>query len=124
MDPRSEKNLAGVHPDLVRIVRKAAELHAPYEFIVICGLRTLAEQKRLVAQGKSQTLHSRHLTGHAVDIVPVIDGAISWDVKYYRPICDAMSAAAEALGLPIEHGADWKSFHDWPHHQLPWSAYP
>lgn len=41
------------------------------DFAIISGKRDMAEQRRLVRSGPSQTLHSRHLTGHAIDIVPL-----------------------------------------------------
>ena len=52
---RSEKHLIGVHPDLVRVARRALEL-SEVDFGISEGLRTLARQKQLVAAGASQTL--------------------------------------------------------------------
>ena len=60
---RCELRLAGVHPDLVRVVRRAAE--GGVAFRVEEGLRTVKRQKQLVAAGASQTMNSRHITGHA-----------------------------------------------------------
>ena len=70
----SQQRLIGVHPDLVRVVRRAIELSS-MDFAVNEGLRTAERQRRLVASGASQTLNSKHLKqadgfGHAVDIVP------------------------------------------------------
>ncbi|MDN0092724.1 M15 family metallopeptidase, partial [Yersinia ruckeri] len=64
---RSENNLNGVNPALVKVVRRALEL-SPVDFGVTEGLRTIARQKELVAAGKSQTMNSRHITGHAIDV--------------------------------------------------------
>ncbi|HDL7463755.1 TPA: M15 family metallopeptidase, partial [Yersinia enterocolitica] len=89
----SESNLLGVHPDLVKVVRRALEL-TPIDFKVIEGVRTLERQRQLVKAGASQTLNSRHLTGHAVDIVPLPDGKVSWEWKYFYPMADAMKQAA------------------------------
>jgi len=58
--------LKGVHPELFAVVNRALELTVQ-DFAVHDGLRTLDEQKKLVASGASQTMDSRHLTGHAVD---------------------------------------------------------
>jgi len=69
----------------------------------------------LVATGKSTTMNSRHLTGHAVDLVPY---PVSWDWEHFYPIADAMKAAAEELGVDLEWGGDWKTFKDGPHFQL------
>lgn len=110
--------LKGVHPDLVRVIKKAAEI-TKVEFVVIEGLRTLERQKQLVAAGASKTLKSRHLTGHAVDVVPLVDGKIRWDWPLYHKLAPFIQAAARAENVPIEWGGDWKSFPDGPHWQLP-----
>jgi len=67
---RSLKNLNGIHPDLRRVIDRAL-LDSPLDFVVIEGLRTKERQKQLVASGASKTMNSRHLTGHAVDLVPI-----------------------------------------------------
>lgn len=73
---RSLGRLEGVHPDLVRIVKTAASI-SDLDFTVLEGLRTVERQKELVKQGASKTMKSRHLTGHAVDLAPMINGKIS-----------------------------------------------
>ncbi|HED0394348.1 TPA: M15 family metallopeptidase [Yersinia enterocolitica] len=119
----SENNLNGVHPDLVKVVRRALEL-TPIDFKVIEGRRTLERQRELVKAGASQTLNSRHLTGHAVDIVPLPDGKVSWEWKYFYPMADAMKQAAAELGIAMEWGGNWTTFKDGPHFQLPARQYP
>lgn len=125
----SEQRLVGVHPDLIRVVRVAI-LQSKIDFTVSEGLRTLDRQRELFSQGRSQTIRSRHLTGHAVDLVPLrdIDGDgdldASWKREDYFPVVDAMRASAAAAGVLIEWGGDWQTFHDLPHWQLPWSRYP
>ena len=117
---KSRRRLYGVHPDLVLVVNKAIEI-TTQDFTVLEGLRTLERQQQLYNTGKSKTMNSRHLTGHAVDLAP---WPISWDWEYFYPIADAMKAAADEVGVPIEWGGDWKSFPDGPHFQLPWKDYP
>ena len=78
----------------------------------------------LVRTGKSRTMKSRHLTGHAIDFVALPDGEVSWELKYYKIIADAFKKAAKAECVPIEWGGDWGSFIDGPHIQLPVSIYP
>ncbi|CNI36644.1 putative phagelysin [Yersinia rohdei] len=119
----SENNLIGVHPDLVKVVRRALEL-TPIDFKVIEGRRTLERQRELVKAGASQTLNSRHLTGHAVDIVPLPDGKVSWEWKYFYPLAEAMKQAAAELGIAVEWGGNWTTFKDGPHFQLPARQYP
>ena len=117
---KSNKRLDGVHPDLVAVVRKAIEI-SEQDFTVLEGLRSIERQKELVASGKSTTMNSRHLTGHAVDISP---WPISWDWDYFYPIAEAMKEAAKELNVDIEWGGDWKRFPDGPHFQLSWGNYP
>ena len=89
------------------------------DFAVIEGLRTLERQKVLHTAGATKTLKSRHLTGHAVDLAPYINGSIRWDWPLFYKIADAMKAASKELGITLEWGGDWKSFKDGPHWQLP-----
>lgn len=120
---RSENNLIGVHPDLVRVVRRALEI-SDIDFSVIEGLRTPERQRQLVASGASRTLNSRHLTGHAVDLAPFIDGQVRWDWPAFTPLVTAMRKAASELRVPVIHGADWTTFKDGPHHELDRKVYP
>lgn len=120
----SRKRLQGVHPDLVRVVKDAAE-NAPFEILVVDGLRTVAQQKKFVASGKSTTMNSRHLTGHAVDLCAIDDnGKLQWGKQYANGIAELMEAAAKRHDIPLEWGGAWKSFVDTPHWQLPWKEYP
>lgn len=117
LSERSLRNLDGVHPDLVRVVKRAAETEA---FIVTEGLRNLDRQKQLVAANKSWTLDSRHLTGHAVDLCDP-DG--KYDIPDMGHIKNAMFAAAKVEGVPLVWGGSWKQ-RDTPHFELPKKSYP
>lgn len=119
---RSLTNMKGIHPDLRKVADRALELSA-IDFIIVCGLRTMEEQKVLVATGKSKTLKSRHLTGHAVDFVALKDGKVSWDRQDMTQIAKAFKAAAKELKISIEWGGDWKSFIDTPHIELDRKVY-
>ncbi len=120
---RSLKRLEGVHPDLVRIA-KAAIGCSPIDFTVLEGVRTLARQKQLMAAGATRTMNSRHLTGHAIDLAPVISGTVRWDWPLYHQLALVVKKAAADLEVPIQWGGDWHSFKDGPHWELPWKAYP
>lgn len=125
LSTRSEKNLKGIHPDLVKVVRRAHELMGTdLDFIVIEGLRTQQRQAELVASGASRTMNSRHLTGHAIDLAASVKGSIRWDWPLYHRIASAMKAAAQELGVAITWGGDWKTFKDGPHFELDWKKYP
>lgn len=120
----SLNRLAPLHPDLVKVVKRAIQL-TEVDFTVGEGMRTMARQRELVKQGASTTLNSRHLTGHAVDLIALDkNGKVSWDWPLYYKIADAMKQAAKDVGVPIEWGGTWKSFPDGPHYQLPWAKYP
>ena len=118
---RSLARLEGVHPDLVRVVRKAAAM-SDMDFTVLEGLRTVERQKQLMANGATKTMNSRHLTGHAVDLAPVIDGKVSWDWPLYHRLAKTVKAAAAAEKVHIQWGGDWRTFKDGPHWELPWKA--
>ena len=123
LDARSLQRLQGVHPDLAKVIHRAAAL-SPIEFRVIEGLRTEKRQRELVASGASKTMNSRHLTGHAVDLAPYVGGTIRWDWPLFYKLAPAVKQAASEVGVPIEWGGDWKSFRDGPHFQLPFAGYP
>lgn len=120
---RSLSRLDGVHPDLVRVVKKSAAM-SDLDFTVLEGLRTLDRQRKLLAEGATKTLNSRHITGHAVDLAPLIDGKVSWDWPLYHRLAKIIKAAAADENVPITWGGDWRTFKDGPHWELPWKIYP
>jgi peptidoglycan L-alanyl-D-glutamate endopeptidase CwlK len=123
LGPRSLERLVGVHPDLIRVVKRAIG-ESPLDFTVLEGLRTVERQKVLFAKGATKTMNSRHLTGHAVDLAPVINGAVSWDWPLYDRLALVVFAAAKDEKVPLTWGGQWKTFRDGPHFELPWDSYP
>jgi peptidoglycan L-alanyl-D-glutamate endopeptidase CwlK len=93
---------------------------------VLEGLRTEERQAELVASGASQTMNSRHLTGHAVDLAPIDPSTneITWEWDYYYILEPHIKEMAEALYININWGGDWTSFKDGPHWELNWDDYP
>lgn len=136
---RSLSRLEGVHPDLVRVVKRAAA-SSDLDFTVLEGLRTETRQRQLFKQGATKTLNSRHITGHAVDLAPMIDGKVSWDWPLYHRLAEIVRMASLAEKVPIRWGGTWKllsaiegpitaknlsrSFPDGPHFELPRANYP
>lgn len=114
---RSKDRLKGVDERLVKVVERAIEL-TEVDFTVLEGLRTPERQKQLVSEGFSQTLKSKHLTGHAVDLGALVNGTVSWDKEHYYTIAKAMKKSAEELKINIRWGGDFKSFFDGPHFEL------
>ena len=132
---RSLQNLSGVHPDMIAVVKRAIEL-SEQDFSVLEGVRNINRQRELVKSGKSTTMNSRHLTGHAVDLVPY---PVSWEFEDFYPVIDAIKSASIELDIPIRWGGNWQvddirtwegdscslqeaytgKFHDLPHIELP-----
>jgi peptidoglycan L-alanyl-D-glutamate endopeptidase CwlK len=123
LSARSRSRLTGVHPDMVRVVERAIQL-TDVDFAVIEGVRTLEKQRGYVASGASQTLNSRHLTGHAVDLAAYVGKELRWDWPLYHKIAAAMKQAAVELSISIVWGGDWKKFPDGPHFELSRKDYP
>jgi peptidoglycan L-alanyl-D-glutamate endopeptidase CwlK len=106
LSKRSLSKLEGVKPELVQVVKRAIEI-TTVDFGVIQGLRTVAEQKKLVASGASQTMNSKHLTGDAVDLMAYIGSRASWELSLYDNIADAMKMAAIEQNVKLRWGAAW-----------------
>jgi peptidoglycan L-alanyl-D-glutamate endopeptidase CwlK len=106
LSKRSRNNLVGVNDKLVQVVELAIQL-TDVDFAVTEGVRTLARQRQLVAQGASKTLNSKHITGHAVDLVAFLGSRVSWELKLYDEIADAMASAAREHGVAIRWGGAW-----------------
>ena len=148
LSQRSCDRMEGVHGDLQDVVERAIKI-TEVDFTVLEGLRSESRQRQLVDSGASQTMNSRHLTGHAVDLGAWVDGEVRWDWSLYHKIAEAMQEAAEELGVEIEWGGCWEvlngngnpkammqayvarkqaegedAFPDGPHYQLSWSEYP
>ncbi len=123
LSSRSIERMQGVHPDLVKVVMLAIQL-TEVDFGVTEGMRTIEKQREYVARGASKTMNSRHLTGHAVDLVAYIGAEVRWDWPLYHKIADAMKRAAKELNVPIVWGGDWTSFKDGPHFELDRKVYP
>lgn len=118
LSQKSMRRLEGVNPALVQVVKRAIQI-TPIDFIVVEGLRTRERQAYLVEKGASKTMNSRHLTGDAVDLAPIVDNKVSWDWKHFYPLAEAVKQAAKEVKVEVEWGGDWTSFKDGPHWQLP-----
>jgi peptidoglycan L-alanyl-D-glutamate endopeptidase CwlK len=104
-------------------VMSLAITKSKYDFGISEGIRTEQRQTELVAEGRSRTHHSRHLANkygmsEACDVIVYVDGAVTWDIKYYRKVAKSVFEAAIELGIQIEWGGLWENFCDGPHYQL------
>ena len=140
---RSEKNLQGVHPLLVRVARRALEL-STCDFTVTEGLRTLETQQKYFSWGrtvvnpntgkmtiitkmdgiKHVSKHQKQKSGYseAIDLYPFFNGSVQLthpDVpRMQAAITRAFEQAAAEIGVKIEFGFNWKNFPDAPHYQI------
>ena len=106
LSSRSLGRLDGVDEKLSNIVKKAIG-YTTQDFGVIQGLRSIEEQKDLVARGLSKTMNSKHLEGRAVDLMGYLNGRGCWEINVYDEIADAMKRAAIEEGVPVRWGAAW-----------------
>lgn len=139
---KSRAKLQGVHPDLVRVVERAIAI-SRQDFSVGEGVRSIERQRELYAQGRSRpgrvvtdTMKSRHLTGHAVDLWPwprLPNGNVDWENKTaFLKVGTAMLAASVELNIPVRWGYDWdgdgvmneRGEFDGPHFELYRRVYP
>lgn len=108
---RSRKGLDVVHPSLVRVVEAAIAITA-VDFAVDDGPRTKEEQRPDVGTGVSMTLDSKRLRhadgmGHAVHLVPNVNGTPRWEWPLISPIAPAIHRAATELKVTLRWGAVW-----------------
>lgn len=129
----SEEHLKDVHPDLVKLARRALEL-SNVDFGIADGVRTPWEQRELLSARATQTLNSRHVPmdtmaggngkGHALDVFPVVNKKVRYDGRLFAEIKNAWTEAGRELKIKFNWGGDWKDFHDAPHFELDWEEYP
>ena len=122
--PQDMARAKGVEEPLVRLVKEAQRIAGDDVRFVIGdkgGHRTAEEQAALVAKGVSKTYNSDHMSGKAVDLIPIgPDGKLDYkDRASMAKISAAMEEASKRLGIPL--AAKSKSFAQWDpaHHSLP-----
>ena len=98
LSDRSLAKLEGVDERLIAVVKYAIAV-TKVDFGVVCGLRTIEEQRELVAKGASQTMNSKHIGGNAVDLMAYIGSRGSWELNLYDDIADAMKQGAQQVGV-------------------------
>ena len=123
MNALSLRRLAKAHPDLQKVMIEAAkDCQVAIEISEV--LRSLARQADLVKAGASQTMDSRHLTGHAADFYVSVGGQARWDWPLYAKAAAHIKKVALELDIKIVWGGDWKTFKDGPHIELDRKVYP
>ena len=101
---KSQERLRGVNSQLVNILFELVKI---MDITVIEGVRTQERQDKLVAEGKSKTKFSKHITGRAVDIAPY---PIDWeDRDRFHYMGGMLRGIAKQMGVDVRWGGDWDS---------------
>lgn len=117
---KSRQELEGVRSDMGRVVNMAIGI-SEVDFTVFDGIRSAPEQRALYKRGASQidgyTRIGKHQKqadgyGHAVDLVPWINGKPVWDWDAIYLIADAMVTSARFLKVPLRWGGCWQTVND------------
>ena len=119
-----------------RIQKVMNEAIKHYDFTVLYGYRTPAEQFELFKQGRTLTNGVWKVTGKtvtnldgktkmsnhnsnpskAIDIAPF---PIDWNnIQRFLDMAKVVKEAAKTVGVEITYGGDWKKFPDFPHFQV------
>lgn len=122
----SEKSaaiLATCHPDIQRVMNEVVK---HFDCTPTEGTRTLERQKKLLAEGKTKTLNSKHLhtPSQAIDIVPYPIDYL--DRERFHLFAGFVLGIASQLGVKLRWGGDWdmdtevddNTFDDLPHYEL------
>lgn len=114
---KSREKLNTVHPKLADVCHLALS-YSTVDFGVSEGIRSIERQRELVSDGKSLTMDSYHLKGHAIDLYAYVQGRTSYRERDMKAIAKAMYRASAELGVWIEWGGFWTDLVDMPHYQL------
>ena len=129
----SKAKLAEVHDDLQFASDKALKNYSTVDYGVICGARTVAEQKEILAAGDSHVIRSRHIPvtpklpplfpsaktkknggkiedkiSHAIDIMCYVNGKGTWAEEHYYAVAEAYRIVAVKHDIAIRWGGCWK----------------
>lgn len=114
----SEKHLATVKSELTNVCRRALA-YGIMGAVVTQGRRDKDEQDKYFQTGKTkvQWPNSKHNVvppeqlSKAVDIVPCVNGEISWNTHHCLVWAGLMLAAAVEEGVNIRWGGNWDTDH-------------
>ena len=107
LSERSLQRLQGVHPELVRVAKRAIEV-TQVDFAITEGLRSPERQLEMYNRKLSQIAKGgTHVQGLAVDTMAYEDGHGSWDISLYDNVADGFKQAAIDCGVGVRWGGAW-----------------
>jgi peptidoglycan L-alanyl-D-glutamate endopeptidase CwlK len=124
------RSLSAADPGLVEkyllLAEDFAREQAPRRLLVTCTYRSVEEQQKLYAQGRTipgkvvtkidgakvKGMHN-YSPSHAIDVAVMVNSEVAWDEPLYHPLVEL--AARHGL----VSGGSWPYFKDWPHIELP-----
>lgn len=131
---KSSTKAQGLHPCVLVATQLLIEhcFNRGVQILITQGLRTIAEQDALYAQGRTKPGaivtnarggYSYHNYGFAIDFALLLPNgsSVSWDTRMdgnNNQIADWQEVVKEAKALGFEWGGDWTSFKDYPHFQM------
>lgn len=99
---KSQERLRGVNSELVNVLFELVKI---MDVTIIEGVRSQERQDRLVAEGKSKTKFSKHITGRAVDLAGY---PIDWeDRDRFHYMGGMLRGIAHQMGVKVRWGGDW-----------------
>lgn len=126
----SKSRLATCEEDIQKVLNLAIE-RTPIDFGIAEGHRPIERQQKLYAQGRTEPGQivtqidglkkkgkHNYYPSRGVDIYAFIDGKAVWEEVPLAVISGVILSCAKELGIAWEWGGFWKSFKDYPHHQI------
>jgi len=110
----SKREIETLHPDLRLVLNVAIKI---VDFKVIEGARSEERQKKLLMEGKTKTMNSKHLTkdkwgkplSEAVDLAPY---PVDWgEAARFYFLAGVIIAVGNLFGIHIRYGGDWDGDH-------------
>lgn len=108
-----KESLARLNTCDYRLQRLFNEVIKYFDCTVVYGHRTESDQNKAFKEGKSKVKFpkSKHNTypSKAADVVPYIDGVVSWDKDQCYFFSGFVKGVAAMMGIKIITGADWNN---------------
>jgi peptidoglycan L-alanyl-D-glutamate endopeptidase CwlK len=99
--------LNGVNQKLIDLFGLVKDI-TPIKFTITEGVRTKERQQQLFNEGKTKILQSKHLTGDAIDICPLINNKLDYDARDDIMFLQGLFyGVASQMGIGIRVGSLW-----------------